>query len=369
MLEISSLVRHGYCVGRKACRARPDLFGTDLPGDAPWDPVPGPRGAAPSVPVPLLGVGAKAEPAAATVQARTLQASALRRIWSTLLDYRDWVSYLYVPILVPILVLMPYVAFKAYQRSHWIRQLVESLSQGSRDLEQMSRLLDGPMTPWTGEPPEEVLAFDEPDLTGFKVLQDMRILDFRIWKPAASEKSDPSSLIYGYRRLKVFKKPEHAGNNIFRMSILPTSPETQVRFPLQQLQPKLRRSKVESSIPGQKECRWEASFDLEKVPVGEYVDLIYEHISPGLFVQRGETSTTLAIEMQAETAEVTRWVLLPRGKEYKNFRVVRYKKGKPGTVEVVKIVTEYLAEDSTILAYKLLSTDPGYIYEVTWYYK
>jgi hypothetical protein len=29
-LEISSLVRHGYRVGRKACRARPDLFGDDL---------------------------------------------------------------------------------------------------------------------------------------------------------------------------------------------------------------------------------------------------------------------------------------------------------------------------------------------------
>src|SRR5204863_6473486 len=36
-LEISSLVRHGYCVGRKACRAHPDLFGADLPGNVPWD--------------------------------------------------------------------------------------------------------------------------------------------------------------------------------------------------------------------------------------------------------------------------------------------------------------------------------------------
>ena len=45
-LEISSLVRHGYCVGRKVCRAHPDLFGADLPGNAPWDPIPAPRGAA-----------------------------------------------------------------------------------------------------------------------------------------------------------------------------------------------------------------------------------------------------------------------------------------------------------------------------------
>src|SRR5262249_19275968 len=91
MLEISSLVRHGYCVGRKACRARPDLFGAELPGNASWDPVPGPRGTATSVPVlPLLKVGVKGSPTSATVEARTLQASALRRIWRNLLDYRDW---------------------------------------------------------------------------------------------------------------------------------------------------------------------------------------------------------------------------------------------------------------------------------------
>src|SRR5262249_54254136 len=121
LLEISSLVRHGYCVGRKACRARPDLFGAQLPDNGPWDPISGQRDPAPTVPVatrpsPLLrspplgkGVGRRGKPAAATVEARTLQASALRRIWSTLLDYRDWISYLYVPILVPILVVLPYV--------------------------------------------------------------------------------------------------------------------------------------------------------------------------------------------------------------------------------------------------------------------
>jgi hypothetical protein len=66
---------------------------------------------------------------------------------------------------------------------------------------------------------------------------------------------------------------------------------------------------------------------------------------------------------------VTRWILLPKGKEYRSFRVVRYKTENPDKVEPAKIVTEYLAEDYTILAYKLLSVDAGYTYEVTWYYK
>jgi hypothetical protein len=303
------------------------------------------------------------------VDARTLQASALRRIWSALWDFRDWVSYLYVPILVPILVLLPYVTFKFYHRYHRINQIVESLAQSSRDLEQMSRLLDSPITPWTGETPEEVRTLDEPDLTGFEVLQDMRIIDLRNWNPAVSGKSDSSSLLYVYHRMKVFKKPENVGNNNFRFRLLPTSPLAQVRFPPQQVPAKVRMCPVESSVPGQKECRWEASFDFEKVPAGDHVDLIVEEFTPGQFLHRSETSTTLVFDTQADTAEMTRWILLPKGKEYRNFRIVRYKTGKPDTVEPVRIVTEYLADDYTILAYKLLSVDAGYTYEITWYYK
>ena len=48
---------------------------------------------------------------------------------------------------------------------------------------------------------------------------------------------------------------------------------------------------------------------------------------------------------------------------------VRYEKGKPEKSEPVKLVTEYLAEDYTILAFKLLSLKAGYIYELRWFYK
>src|SRR5262249_21094286 len=264
LLEISSLVRHGYCVGRKACRARPDLFG-ELPKSGPWDPIPGPRDTASAVPVatrpsrprlsPPLGKGAgrRGEPAATRVEARTTQASGLRRIWSTLLDYRDWLSSLYVPILVPILVVLPYVVVKSYQRSHRISQLIDSLSQGSRDLEVMTRLLEGPMKAWTGEPAEEVRKPEESNFTGFEVLQDSRILDLRAWDPTAAGKLDATSLVYGYRRLKVLKRHDNAGNNLFRIDVLATSPKTQVRFPEQQLQAQLRMSNLESEVPGEKQ--------------------------------------------------------------------------------------------------------------------
>ena len=380
-LEISALARHGYCVGRKACRAYPDLFGAELPDGAPWDPIPGPRGegaGAPAAPrpsrpsrspLPGRGPGGRGEPAPDTLEAWSLQASAQRRIWSTLLHPRDWATYVYVPLLVPILVLMPYFVVKYYQRSQRISELVESLSQGSPDMGQMSLLLEGPMKPWVGEPAEEVPRLDAPDLTGFELLQDSRVLDFRKWTPTAPGGRTSGPQVYGYRRLKVLRRPENTANTLFRMRLLPTSPLTQVRFPPQQLRPRLRMSRVAGDVPGEKECLWEAVADLRGVPAGDFVDLIYEHLSPGEFLRHAEGSASLAVEIRAETAELTRWILLPEGRLYRSFRVTRYETGKPESAEAVKIVTEYLAENKSILAYKLLSLEPGYTYEVTWYYE
>jgi predicted acylesterase/phospholipase RssA len=368
LLEISSLVRHGYGVGRKACRARPDLFGADLPGSAPWDPVPARRGGAPPVTAGAHPNGLVREPALATVEARTLQPSALRRIWSTLWDYRDWASHVYVPILIPLLVLLPFVVVRSYRTSHRLNLLVESVSQGNPDLRIMSQLLEGPMRPWTSVVADEVPHLDEPSFAGFEILHDSRILDLRNWKPGAPT-SDSSSLVYGYRRLKVRKRPESAGNNLFRVDLLVTSPKAQVRFPAQELQPKLRMSNLVSSVPGEKKCRWEMSVDFRKVLAGDFVDLIYEHYSEGEFLKQGEGSTSIAIGMQADTADVTRWFLMPVGKEYRNYRILRYETGKLEKVEPVRVVTEYLADDYSILAYKLMSVKGGYTYEVSWTYK
>ncbi|HEY7155003.1 MAG TPA: patatin-like phospholipase family protein [Gemmataceae bacterium] len=378
MLEISTLARHGYCVGRKACRAHPDLFGAKLPGDAPWDPVPGQSGAPSSVlPAPratLLpfsrgGRGGKSASWAAASEARTLQASALRRIWGTALDYRDWASYVYVALVVPILILLPYVVVKYYERSRRVSQLVESLSQGSPDLEVMSRLLEGPTKPWVGESAEEVRSLEELNFRGFEVLQDSRILDMRDLNPTAAGELDSNSSVYGYRRLKVFKRADSAGNNLFRIDVLATSPKTQVRFPPQQLRPHLLMSSLENAAPGENQCRWQVSWNFEKVPAGEYIDLIYEHWSPALFLRHEDGLSSVAYPTQVDTAEVNRWFLMPKRKEYKDCRILRYPTGKPEGVEAVKVVSEYLTEDSTILAYKLLSAKAGYTYEVTWFYK
>ena len=366
VLEIRSLVRHGYSVGRKVCRTRPELFGAELPASAPWDPFPEAANAASAPADAEVPERSQRTTAVVTSEARALQASAIRRIWSTLLDYRDWTSYIYVPLLVPILVVLPYVSVKFYRHAQRVDEIVQSLTQSSRDLEQMSRLIQGPVPRWTGGSARAIPDSGIHDNTGFTILQDLRIIDLRNWKPASQ--SDSEAYLYGYRRVKVLRQKENTANNIFAISVLATSPKTQVRFPPQVLTPTLYTRIVEDPDSAN-EMKWLVHADFTKIPPGESVDLIYEHESPGLFVREGNGAATLSFDVEVETVELTRWLLLPEATQFREYRLVRYETGKPQTTEEVDAVTRYLSRDYSVLAFKLLALKPGYTYELTWFYR
>jgi hypothetical protein len=293
-----------------------------------------------------------------------------------MLDYQDWISYIYAPIIIPLMILLPYFTYRAYQHSNNMNHLIESLAQGSPDLDCMSELLDGPKKPWTGVQPEETGEMDEPDLKGYHILQDSHILDLRKWRPADAGETGVGSYLYGFRRLKVWKlrnetgkRRNETGNNLFRIRLLPTSPLTQVRFPPQELQPKLLVHREKNGATGVERCHWEMSVDCEKVLPGDLVEILEEHLSPGDFIRDNGGSATLTFEPQAKTAELTRWILMPEGREYKSHRLLRYEKGKPETEEEFKFATEYRSKNYSILAFKLLGLEPNYVYELTWYYK
>jgi predicted acylesterase/phospholipase RssA len=417
-VEINSLLRHGYCVARKICHAHRELFGIE-PASKSSVESPGevqPHAATPestidsaedeviTVPANLKTIGrhgkwqtvlnphnwssklshaksatyaaaktgsaylARRKATPVTLRARTLHASAPHRIWSTLLDYRDWVSFIYIPIIVPILVLLPFYGAQMYERSQRNHQIIQSIAQQSRDLEQMTRLMDGPSATFTGVKAETLPAGEKTDLTGFLILQDLRIIDLRNWLTAKTDSKDSKAhWVYGYRRLKVLKETGST-NNSFHINVLAISPLTEVRFPAQQLMPKLYLSNVRN--PQSEERRpWLVGADFSKVPAGEPVDIIYEHSSPGLFLRSGIGSTSLSFDVEAETVELSRWLLMPQGREYRTWQLIRYPTGYPEKVEYVKPVTEFRASDFAILAFKLLALKAGYTYELTWFYR
>jgi hypothetical protein len=171
------------------------------------------------------------------------------------------------------------------------------------------------------------------------------------------------------RRMKVLKLRENKENNLFRLHLLPTSPQTAVRFPTQQLRPRLRMCEAEGSTPGREEYRWEADFDFLDVPGNDFVELMLDERSPGQYPEGRQGGAGITFHVSAITGELMTWLLMPRGKEYQSFHISRHQTGKPETTEAFRPVTEYLADDSTIIAFKLVRLDPGWTYQVRWVYR
>ena len=126
---------------------------------------------------------------------------------------------------------------------------------------------------------------------------------------------------------------------------------------------------VESSVPGREECRWEADFDFLGVPAGDFAEVMLDERSPGIYLEGGLGGAGITFLVQAQTGELTTWLLMPREREYQSFNISRHQTGKPETSETFRPVTEYLADDYTIIAFKLVSLGPGWTYQVRWIYK
>jgi hypothetical protein len=365
-LEISSLIRHGYCIGRSVCRERPELFGSDLPSGPPWDPYAKPTATLPPAGEPASAASLRRERTAITAEARSLQASAGRRLWSRFFDRRDWVSFVYVPILVPILLILPFASYRAYKRSVRLNNLTLSYAQGSPDLAKLDHMLDeDPEKPWKGVVVEEGNVISSPNVVGFKVLSDSRITDLRAWNPAAVANSDSASRVHTYRRICVVKQPETQLQALFTSRLILAGAEGEVRFPNQDPPARV----IKTLVGDGKKYRWDAVFDLTKAPVGVPTDLVIEVQSPGIFLRGSESATGMGFSIETETAELSQWVLMPKGKRYEKFRYIRYKKGQPDTAEDKHFVTQYLAEDHSMLAFKLLALDPGFEHEISWVYE
>lgn len=402
-LEIRTLIHHGYCVGRSACRGRPDLFGT-ISTSTPWDPLApasaaslrpaqaealpiadGPTTVSETVPeavqsralttissstpsdplAPADGAPVSIEhrrtavpqPALETLQTRTLQQSARRRLWSTLLDYRDWVSFIYVPLLVPILVVLPYYGIKWHHEAQIAQQLMESVAQNNRDFTTMSKLLqEGPVAAFVGTKVHVVPEMAPLDYSGFEVIADTRILDLRAW--AAGEHSN----WYVYRRQRVRKLTSTANEFVIRspprLSIEARSLNNRIPADF-----RLHRDKVEG---GKLFHVLDVAFDLSALAVGEVVDLPVEYMFPQ---PPGQRLQTTRFSVDAETEMFTGWLLLPAGKQLESVIMLRYAIGKATNPERVVPANEMISDDGRMLSFTLLSVEPGFQYEYRWTYR
>jgi hypothetical protein len=293
-----------------------------------------------------------------------LQQSASRRLWSTLLDYRDWTSFIYVPLLVPILIILPYYGVKWYQQAQVAQRLIEGMAQSNQDYAVISKLLqDGPIPAFEGMPAEEARQLAPPDYSGLEVITDTRVLDYRPWK-IGSRQAEERSWVYAYRRVRV-KKLTPAANE-FVMRFRGVALKAQVRTLNNRFPAVLRVGHDTMAQDSKPVPLFELVFDLVKVPANEVVDLWCEFIA---HEPPPELLQSMSLSVESKTDLLTCWLLLPEGKRYQSMEILRYSTAKPSGPERITPANEMIAPDGQFVALTLLSLEPGFQYERRWTYR
>ena len=361
-LEISALVRHGYCVMRKVCRSRGDVFGTDLPAAAPWDPT--------GLSVNEAETESKSTNPI-TEQTRELQDSSQRQVLGRLLSWRDWPSYLYLPLLLLLFVVLPFAAYKRYQVVHQSEMIVDAITFSNPDFQLVLQLARQNPIPgdWEPLPAEEVSQLEPLDLTGFRLITDTRILDARAYRP---ESSSTKHQVVTYRRMVVRRidgetvaNGDDVGNRgHFRIQQFSQTNEVTVRSSSFDLDPVLRVAPVVSKM-GEKGYSYEAEFDLSSVPTGDDFAVGFELSTLGI-QGRKDNDRRLSFPIIAPTDVATMWVLLPEGKGYRDLQLVMFDRDRPSVVESVEPTYRFDMADGSLFGWMVVAPRENHTYECTW---
>ena len=362
-VDISALVQHGYCVARKQCRTRPDLYGSNLPSTPPWDPM---KGSDATVSLHAMKAASAEDlsrddsppvTALITRQAHQLRGSAGRRVWSTLLDLRDWPTYVYIPLLFLLLVVLPIYLYRYQRQANANATIVRAITTGSPDFRKILDIVQHSTAPaWTPMPVQEVSqALPKLDYSGFDFISDTAIVDLRDWR------SKTQDVAHYYRRVHIRKK----ASEDHMVLQYPRLPFDRIDFHAgpEKLRPVVRR--VPPETPEGK-TTWELEFDLSGVRSGGTTDIEIEAIIHNFEARKGERENWLRYSPPAKTEQASVWVLFPESRPYKDYRLIRYATADPSKPE--RIETQYTIDHpyGSIIAWSIVNAEVGYVYECEW---
>ena len=181
-----------------------------LPEGPPWAPIPSKDAATHTLPD-----ARSAGPAIETQLARQLRNSSQRRVWSTLFDWRDWPSYVYVALAFVLLFYLPLQVYQLYRRSEMQQDIIASIASGDPDIHQILELgTSDPTANWVGEEVHEKPQSTEVSYEGLEVLSHSRIYDLRRWHPD-EESQDRQGHVYVRDRITLKLLETYDGDGHF----------------------------------------------------------------------------------------------------------------------------------------------------------
>jgi hypothetical protein len=292
-----------------------------------------------------------------TRQAQELRRSAGRRVWSTLLDLRDWPTYVYIPLLALLLGVLPVEIYRYRRQANTNAMIVEAITNGSPDFRKILEIVQQSTNPtWTPLPVLEVSqASPTGDYSGLEFISDSSIVDLRDWR------SNARDVAHYYRRLRIIRR----GNKDRMVLQYLRLPFDRIDFHAEpeKLKPIVRRVTAEA---GAGKTTWELEFDLSGVQIGTAADIEIEATIHDFEARKGKQENWLRYSPPSATEQASVWVLFPESRPYKNYRLIRYAASDPSTFQ--KIETQYTIDHpyGSIIAWSIVNAEVGYVYECEW---
>ncbi len=358
--EINALAMHGYEVARKVYRENFKNSNSRIPDGPPW------------APLPEVEASRRAESgrstAPATLLSRRLRKSSRRRVWSTLLDPRDWPSYLYVAIAALLFLYFPYQIYQLYRRAEVQATVIDSITRGDPDMRALLGLIHAdPAAHWVDakiiEKPEPGLV----DNAGIEILTRSRIVDLRGLRVGVGKDDDRGS-VYVRERLTVKLLENEMGPR--RITL---------RYPMQVREARFRAT--DSLLPrtishvttpvkfhGEERNVYEVAFDVGGASGIEPVTLEVEALIPGSAtaqsLAKGEGSHKFATESKTDLVSV--WLLFPADSPYRTYSLVRYPADRKSPPEVMESRFTIDHPYGTLIGWSVINPKLDTFYECRW---
>jgi predicted acylesterase/phospholipase RssA len=360
-IEINALARHGYEVARNVYRRHLSSEGSQIPAGPPWGPLPDDEGGRPR------RSSRSASPA--TWISRKLRDSSRRSFFSSLLDLRDWPSYLYIALAAFLFMYLPYQYYELYQRAQTQATVIASVTRGDPDFHSLFSLINSdPLANWTDAQVHEQPEASTLDNSRLEVLTQSRIIDLR-GLHRGTEKSGPAGTIYVRERLTV-KLPDESD-----------APDRHIilRYPMQVREARFRAT--DSFIPlkvsrviqpvtvsGESRTLYELDFDLTDVSLAEPVTLEAEAQVARSSVRQKYAKGVghYKFETELNTDLVSIWLLFPTDLPYRTYSLVRYPNDRSSPPEVMQARFMIDHPYGTLIGWSVINPKRDSTYECRW---
>ena len=353
--EINALVQHGFEVARKVCRQHGTLGDAELQGTPPWVPIP-----ASDLATRCTEDAGSHQPSAATRFARQLRKSSRRRIWSTLFDWRDWPSYVYLAVACVLLFYLPLQVYELYRTSQTQADVIKSIASGDSDIGRILTLArSDPTSDWISEDIREKSQPTQVNYEGVEVLTHSRIYDLRRWHPD-EESPDRRGHVYVRDRITLRLLDSYDGDGRITFRFPSADAEPEFRQPNGELRGVISRVTEPIEVRSQKRTLYEFEYDLSQVPCEEPVTIEAEILVDVPKTVRAPFVTHMKTDL------ISVWLLFPEDQPYRTYSLVSYPTDQSEPPRIMNIRYAIDHPYGFLIGWSVVNPEENRVYECRW---